>query len=95
MRIFNKKYLLAFCTVYAAFTVYIRILELQIITYLTMAKTVKDTLYLEEGSFNDVQALVAAGKTDKQRFYNIAIQKEVEARKQEEKLLEQLKEVAK
>ena len=56
-----------------------------------MAKTVKDTLYLDEGSHSFIVAEDKAGRLNKQRFYNIAIQNEIEKLKQEKRLLEQIK----
>jgi hypothetical protein len=49
-----------------------------------MAKTVKDTVYLDEDSHTFIQAEVEAGRMNKQRFYNRAIQEAVAARKTEQ-----------
>ncbi|WP_187260746.1 hypothetical protein [Pontibacter beigongshangensis] len=54
-----------------------------------MAKTVKDSLYLDEGSYNFIMAEAEAGRLKKQKFYNLAIEKEIERIKQEKKIIEE------
>ncbi|MBF9252477.1 hypothetical protein I2I11_04155 [Pontibacter sp. 172403-2] len=56
-----------------------------------MAKTVKDSLYLDEESYYFIKTEEDAGRLNKQKFYNLAIQKEVERRQQEKKLLESMR----
>lgn len=55
-----------------------------------MATTVKVSVYMEEITYSKIEELHAKGRLERQRFYNIAIEKALDKKLQEEKILESL-----